>query len=129
MKRLLPWVLAVAVYGGLLSAIGMMIPEWIATTHALVTAGFVLLYAAVTSTFGPWRALGLAAVPALWILDLALFMDAAAFDCYPNCTTYHELLRAGLSIGAGLCLLVLLLAVLRIARRQSSRRRHRPLYD
>jgi hypothetical protein len=129
MKRLLPWVFTIAVYGGLLSAVGMMIPEWIATTHAMVIAGFVLLYAAVTSTFGPWRALGLAAVPALWMLDVALFMDAAAFDCYPNCTTYQELLRAGLSITAGLSLLVLLLAVLRIAGRRSSRRRRRPLYD
>src|SRR5687768_14264745 len=98
MKRLWPWLLTTAVDGGLLSALGMMIGEWIATSHGLVAATFLLLYAAATSTFGAWRSFALTAVPALWILEFALFMDAEAYDCYPACSTYQDILGWGLTV-------------------------------
>jgi hypothetical protein len=124
MKRPWPWVLPIAAYGGLIAAMaGMVASDWLATSHLVVIGVVVLLYAGVTVTFGPWRSLMLAAVPAAWIGDLALFIEADAYDCYPSCSTYQTALGVGLNVWAVLYLVVMGIAIHRLARRGVQRRR------
>jgi hypothetical protein len=128
MKRFLPWLLTSAAHGVLIAAtVAMVGSGWISETHAVVIAALQLLYAGATITFGAWRALALAAVPALWLGDLALFMDADAYDCYPGCTPYQDALGWGLNVPAVFYLLVLAFALHRLARRVPRRRDGSPL--
>jgi hypothetical protein len=126
MKRLWPWLLPIAVYGGLFAVTAMMVAaDWLATQHLVVIAVLLLLYAGATVTFGPWRALVLAAVPGALIGDLALFIDADANDCYPSCDTYATALGVGLNVWAALYLLVMGFAIRHLAHRGVERRRSR----
>ena len=123
MKRPWPWILPTAAYGGLIAVTaGMVAADWLATPHLVVIGVLVLLYAAATVTFGPWRSLVLAAVPGAWIGDLALFVEADAYDCYPSCSTYQTALGVGLNVWAVLYLVVMGFAIHHLARR----RRRRP---
>jgi hypothetical protein len=115
--------LTIAVHlGTVVAAFAMVQADWLSMRDAVVIGFLVLLYAAATATFGPWRWLAAAAGPALGVLDLALFIDQAAFDCYPNCSVYQNLLGTGLNLGMGLYLLVLGLAIWHIAWRRRQRR-------
>jgi hypothetical protein len=98
MKRWSPWLLPAAAYGGLTKLIATAPSEWVEPTTIRLGTALLLIYAAATLMFGPSRCLALAAIPALWIGAFARFMRANAFDCYPACTTYQEVLKWCLTV-------------------------------
>ncbi len=76
--------------------------EWIPASWTAVGVVLLALYARATLVFrGAWP-LMFAAIPAVLLADLILYIDSDALDCYPSCTSYQ------LGLGRAMIVLVLL---------------------